>query len=220
MHKRVQAHIGIALTAIFIIAMLGLSGWYGGLAAWSDVSSLRSRGVVNQWREGKGPVYTEALWQQTHDELQSALRLTPDNAQLLDDLGFLNAARAMGVAETASGTPGHDLRQRLLSSAIDNFRRASALRPTFPYTWSYLALAKHLKGDHDDELWHAFDQALRYGHNEAGAQPAMAEVAFAHWATLSVERKSGILAMLGEAPAKPRQRLVALAKDYAVTLPE
>lgn len=220
MTKRALAHIGMALIAIFTIAVLGLSVWYGGLAAWSDASALRPRWVVGQWREGKGPVYTEAIWQQTHDDLQAALRLTPDNAQLWDDLGFLNAARAMGVADAAPGAQGHELRQRLLGAAIDNFRRASALRPTFPYTWSYLALAKHLKGDHDDELWHAFDRALHYGHSEAGAQPAMAEVAFAHWATLSVERKSGIMAMLGEAPAKPRQRLVALAKEYAVTLPE
>jgi hypothetical protein len=211
--------MGTYFLAIIFIAIAALSLWYGGAAAWSDADALRSRWLVNQWRDGTGPVYSLHLWQQTHDELQTALRVTPGNAQLLDDLGFLNAARAMGAGTPVVGTADYDLQQKLFADAIGNYRTATVLRPTFPYTWAYLALAKQLKGEADGELWSAFDKALRYGRNEAGAQPAIAQVAFAHWAGLSPERKAGIIAMINHAQPTPRKKLMDLAQQSGVVLP-
>ncbi len=219
MKKSPVAHIGIALTAMFVIVFLGLSVGHGGRAAWSDVQSLSARYLVNQWRDGKGPVYSEALWQQTHDDLKAALQLTPDNAQLMEDLGFLYAARAMGLGTVQEGTPEFAMRHTLLDAAVTHYRAATVARPTFPYTWAYLALAKHLKGANDAELWFAFDKAVLYGAREAGVQPAVAQVAFAHWGNLSAERKSAILGIVAVAPTQPRQRLLSLAQDYGVTLP-
>ena len=219
MNKTPVAHIGIALAAIFIVFFMGLSVWYGGRAAWSDASVLRASWLVGQWREGKGPVYTEALWQQTHDALLAALKLTPQKPQLLDDLGFLNAARADALGAAAAGSPELALQQSLLTAAIGHYRAATVLRPSFPYTWAYLALAKHLKGDNDAELWRAYDMAMRYGSREAGAQPAIAQVGFAHWNGLEAQRKAGMVAMVANAPAKPRAVLLAIAKTYGVALP-
>lgn len=219
MNKLTLAHLGSALTALFVVAFLGLSGWYGGRTAWSDASAQSARRLVSQWREGKGPAYTETLWQQTHDAVQDALRLTPDNPHLLDDLGFLNAARALGLGNVAPGSPEKALQQQLLADAIDNYRSATALRPTFPYTWAYLALAKHLKDEDDAELWRAFDKAMQYGRYETGAQPAIAQVAFARWNTMSKERKTGAVAMVATAQPKSRQVLLDLAKRYGVALP-
>ena len=211
--------MGAYFLAIILVAFAALSLWYGGAAALSDTNALRSRWLVNQWRDGTGPVYSPPLWQQTHDELQAALRVTPGNAQLLDDLGFLNAARAMGAGTPAVGTANYDLQQKLFADAVGNYRAATVLRPTFPYTWAYLALAKQLKGETDSELWSSFDKTLRYGRNEAGVQPAIARVAFAHWAGLSLERKTEIIAMINTAQPTPRKKLLDLAQQSGVVLP-
>ena len=34
------------------------------------------------------------------------------------------------------------------------------MRPVFPYSWTYLALAKHYRGQHDAEFWQAYDPTL------------------------------------------------------------
>jgi tetratricopeptide (TPR) repeat protein len=189
-----------------------------GPSAWSDARSLHAHWLVGQWRDGTGPVYSLPRWQQANDHLQAALRLTPGNAQLLDDLGFLNVGRAMGLGKPDAGTSEHALQQALFARAIVLYRAATTLRPTFPYTWAYLALAKHFKGEEDPELWLAFDKALRYGRNEAGAQPAMAQVAFAHWDELSPERKTQIAGMIKDAQPVPHKKLMELAEESGVVL--
>jgi hypothetical protein len=206
--------------AIFLIAFSMLSLWFGGAAAWADASSLRTRWLVSQLRQGTGPTYSAEMWLQTRNELQAALRVAPGNAQLMDDLGYLNAARAMGLGTHALGTVEQMLQQKLLTEAIVNYRAATLARPGFAYSWAYLALAKHLKGEMDSELWSAFDKAVRYGHNEAGVQPAIAQVAFGHWSELSPERKNQLTAMLAAARPVPRQALLALAAAAGVTLAE
>ena len=195
-----------------------LSVWAGGPSAWSDAKSLQAHWLVGQWRDGTGPVYSLPRWQQAHNDLQAALRLTPRNAQLLDDLGFLNVGRAMGLGKPEAGTSEHALQQALFARAIAHYRAATTLRPTFPYTWAYLALAKHFKGEEDPELWQAFDKALRYGRNEAGVQPAMAQVAFAHWNDLSPERKTQMAEMIKDAQPVPHKKLMDLAEENGVVL--
>lgn len=212
------ARVLIALTAILFIAIAALGLRHGLVAAWTDADTLRTRWLVNQWRDGTGPVYSLPLWQQAHDELQAALERTPDNAQLLDDLGFLDAARALGLGTPAPDSPEFALQQSLLASAVVHYRQATVLRPTFPYTWGYLALAKHHKGENDAELWAAYDKAVRYGRNEAGVQTTLARLAFLYWDTIGTERQGQIRRMVDEASFEPRQKLLDLADQNGIIL--
>ncbi len=209
---------GLALLLIFITAIAVLSGWFGAIGAWSDASTLRPRWLVNQWRDGQGPVYSLPVWQQTRDELQAASVITPDNAQLFDDLGFLNAWRAYGLGTPPPGDPDHVLQRSLWSDAVVNYRQATVLRPTFPYTWTYLALAKHLIGEHDTEFWQAFDKALHYGHTETGVYQALGQIAFANWNALGAERQRSVTAMVSHAPVLSRESFLQLAEGAGVTL--
>ena len=158
----VLRRLGLGLASAAVAAFAMLSVWYGGRAAWSDASALQSRWLVNEWRDGSGPVFSLALWREAHADLQAALQTEPDNAQLLDDMGFLNAVRAQGLGTPAIGSAEQALQQSLLADAVSHYRAATRLRPTFPYTWAYLALAKHLRGERDTEFWLAFDKALQY----------------------------------------------------------
>jgi len=214
----VLRRIGLVLAGAALAAFALLSVWYGGRAAWSDASSLQSRWLVSQWRAGEGPASSEAQWVEVRADLQAALQTSPDNAQLLDDLGFLNASRAQALGTPAAGSPAQQMQQDLLSEAVASYRAAARLRPTFPYTWAYLALAKHRHGEQDAELWLAFDKALHYGHAEAGVHPALAEIAFARWGALGAERQARFKAMAATSPAATRKHLLEMATRSGVEL--
>lgn len=218
-HDAPLRRIGIALASVALLAFAGLSLWYGGRAAWSDAGALQARWLVNEWRDGSGPVFSPKLWLDARDDLVAALQSAPDNAQLLNDLGFLYAARAQGLGTPAAGSADLALQQSLLTEAIASYRAAATLRPTFPYSWAYLALAKHLRGERDAEFWLAFDKALHYGHSEAGVKPALAQVAFANWPALSAERQSRVTKLVATAPETQRKQLLELAAQSSVTLP-
>jgi len=205
--------LAVALLAVLAILSLG----YGGRAAWSDAMTLRARHTVAQWRDGEGPKYTLALWEQTRDDLADALQTTPDNGQLYDDLGFLYASRAQGLGTPKDGSQASVLRLSLLSQAITNYRSACVLRPTFPYTWAYLALAKQLRGELDAEFWSAFDKALKYGRNEPGVQQSIARVAFALWPALDASYQGAVVSMVSSASKVSRRNLVELADSAGLT---
>lgn len=215
---RTLRQVGLALAGMALFGFAVASLWQGVLAGKVDADTLRARWYVNQLRNYSGPLYNLTLWQQTVDELNAGLQLTPDNAQLLDDLGFLYAGRAMVIDSPEVNTEEHRLQQTLFSSALTTYRDATRVRPTFPYAWAYIAQVKDLKGEVDEELWSAFDKAVRYGRNEPGVQLSLARVAFAHWETLSVARKNQITNMIDEARPGPQKDLYEVGEHYGVVL--
>lgn len=210
---------GVLWGGVGLLLTLGaLSLQYGGRAALADAGSLRAKWVVSEWRAGRGPAFSPELWLKTRDSLQQAAALAPGNAHLFDDLGFMHATRAQGMGDPQPNTPAWVYKHKLLAQSIESYRTASNLRPTFPYSWVYLALAKHTKGERDEEFWLAFDKALRFGRNEAGVQPALAEMAFADWPALTEGRKLLIDGMVATAPPVQRKKLLALAAHNGVVL--
>jgi hypothetical protein len=211
--------VGVAAAAATLLVFAGLSLWYGGRAAVADADALHARWVVSEWRDGSGPTFTPELWLQTRDDLRHALQITPGNAQLYDDLGFLHATRAKGMGTPEQGSAAHTYQLQLLDEAIVSYRAATTLRPTFPYSWAYLALAKHLKGELDAEFWRAFDKAMQYGHSEAGVQPTLAQIAFARWNTVGPQRQQSTIQMVNTAQEQAKIRLLELAQQARVILP-
>jgi hypothetical protein len=210
---------GSVLATVMLIAFAALSLWHGGRIAWSDAGSLAARWTVSQWRNGRGPAPAPALWSKTRDDLRGALQITPDNAQLLDDLGYLHASRAQAMGWPEIGSPQESLRQSLLAEAVVNYRAATLMRPTFPYSWTYLALAKHLQGQQDAVFWLAFDKALQYGSTEAGVQPILAELAFAQGQGLTSQRERLVFSMLTSSHGAVRKRLAGLIQKNGATVP-
>ena len=211
--------IGFVVLALVLMGFAGLSTWHGVRIAWADANTLAVRWTINQWRDGKGPVYTPELWAQLRDELLAGLQITPDNPQLLEDLGYLHASRAVAMGWPKMDSAEEVTRQSLLAEAIDNYYAATELRPTFPYSWAYIALAKHLKGHQDAEFWVAFDKALRYGSFAEGVQPVLAKLAFAQWTKLAPQRRKGITLMITSSKGKSRQILMRMIEKAGVVIP-
>lgn len=210
---------GIALVVAMFLGVLGLSVWFGGVAAWSDVLSLPTRWHIDQWRSGKGLAYTVARWEEYRNGLQTALRVTPDNAQLHDDLAYLYMARALGMGSPAAGTREFATRQSLLNNAIVNYRISTELRPTFPYSWAYLALSQHQLGDSLQTVLPAFDKAHRYGGTEPDIRVVIAKIAFSYWPELDGVRKNKVVQMIALSPKDAQKVLRKLAADKLVDLP-
>jgi hypothetical protein len=203
-----------------LVLVLALAAvWFGLAAALADAASLRARWTVAEWREGKGPANTAEAWIQARDDLLFAAKLVPSNPQWYDDLGYLHASRANAFGEQAQGSVVWKYQQTLLNQAEGFFLTSTELRPSFPYSWGYLALAKHMQDKHDSSFWQAFDNAYRFGRAEAGIQPVLARMAFAQWGTLTDDRKAHIADMIATAQPAAGKVLLAMAEQAKVTLP-
>ena len=210
----------LAGMGVLLLTLAALSLRYAGSAALSDASVLQAQWLVSEWRAERGPAFNPELWLQTRDSLNRAAATTPDNAHLFDDLGFMYASRAQGMGEPEPNSAAWAYKQTLLVQSIASYRAATRLRPTFPYSWVYLALAKHHMDEQDEEFWLAFDKALRFGRNEAGVQPALAEMAFTHWRALGESRQQLIDEMVATAQTAQRLRLMEQAINIGVVLPK
>ena len=211
--------VGLAVILTLFLAVTALSVWYGGSSAWSDVVSLQTRWQIDQWRNGKGPAYSLARWEEYRSSLLAALRISPDNAQLHEDLGYLYTLGAQTLSSAEPGTRTYITRQNLLSQAIASYEIACKLRPTFPYSWVHLAFSQHLRGVALLELLPAFDKAMQYGRTESDVRTPLALIAFAHWPNLDSGRKDKVVSMVTSAPESAQKALRKLAADHSVDLP-
>jgi hypothetical protein len=211
-------------SSTLVVWMMGLmllavtSLWFVLQAAWIDASTLSARTTVNGWRDGSGPRMTSETWIKTRDKLKYALGEGSGNAQLYDDLGYLYAARSQSIGVVPINGPAYQIQQSLMDLAIQHYRTACELRPTFPYSWTYLALAKNFREQHDDEFWIAFDNALQFGRNEAALQGAIGEMAFALWSVMGTQRQQIVIVMVTTAKEELRNRLFDAATQAGVQL--
>lgn len=210
---------GLGVAVAMLLGLGGLSLWQGGRIAASDMASVSARWTVRVWGQGNGVAHSPEAWTQIHDKLQSALNLTPDNPLLLEDLGYLYASKAQAMGWPKFGSTAEAERQALLATAIEYYRAAVVLRPTFPYPWAYLALAKHMKGTQDDEFWVAFDKALQFGIYADGVQPVLAKLALAQWRTLTPRRRELVTMSINASQGETRRMLVGMIAKSGVSVP-
>lgn len=212
--RRVVLVLGLSV----LLVLTALSLFHGVRIAWADAHSLGARWLVSEWRESRGPGFTPERWQKASDDLTSTLAVTPDNPQLYDDLAFLHASRGQIMGYGEPGTPLRTYQEKLFDEAILYYRQASALRPTFPFSWAYLAMAKQLREQDDPELWLAFDKALRFGYTESAVRVVLTQIACAHWDELPTTRKQGIVRMVEDAPLKARGKLLDIGYEKGIVL--
>jgi hypothetical protein len=159
------------------------------------------------------------VWDSTRRQLESALQTAPGNPQLLDDLAYLHASRAMAMGAVPLDAPEYATQQGLLDQSIAYYHAASAVRPTFPFTWVHLALAKHFRGQHDAEFVNAFERGLQYGHSESDLQATLGQLAIANWARLSPQSRIAIARMADKAQRSSRIMIHVMAERAGIVLP-
>ena len=182
--------------------------------AWADIHVMKTRWQIGQWQAGKAPQPGIVEWGKARTIVSDALRITPSDPALHEQLAYLYASRAM----LSAAAP--DVATSFMQQALASYQAAAKLRPMSAATWANVALAHHvLAGQQtaDPELWRAFDKALQYGNREPFVQRALADVGLARWAHMPQTTRSAFNAMLLNVQDHNRADVEAIAKRHKRT---
>ncbi len=172
---------------------------------FADWEAMRWRNDVAQWSE-KGAVPSAARWVQAVDGLQSALKLTPGDPTLHDNLAVLNSLGAWTFRTGGEPSPIY------AAFALLHFRQAVSLRPTSPYSWVGFASAKYQAGEVDAELFRAMVLAGKYGPREPRVQLIVADLGFLLWDTMNAQQQALAVENLRRTAQRQAPALAKLAE--------
>lgn len=169
---------------------------------------LQARWQVFQWQKGKSAMPGLAEWGVVRNDFASALKVTPGDPHIYENLGYLYGMRV------ASSKAFPELEVAMLDQAIIYYRESLTYRPMSPFAWANLALALHLKKSDVSLMWDAYDHAFKYGQREGGVQRTLSEIGFARWDTIDQNRKDALMTLVENAPESSRNDLVKIAARY------
>ena len=167
------ARLAIALAGI---ALLAFAAWDSARRGLEDWRSTRGRRDVRTWIEGR-PVPSEEQWQRTVDTLREALRLSPHDPELWENLGL-----AYDIGSRKFASTGWTVYTEF---SLVYYRQAAALRPTSPYSWAGVAVMKYRLDQLDGEFSRALASAMRLGPWEPGVQLIASDIGLALWDRLN-----------------------------------
>ncbi len=153
------------------IAMLAILGWISMRHGWADLRAAQAH--VPLWAAIKGTKRLSAEeWARAEAHLQQALVLDPGDPSIMEDLGLLEMNRALvSRPRVAAG----------LERAVGYFRQSLRARPSSPYAWANLALAKSWLGALDVEFLYAIERAATLGAWEPEVQLTLDNIGFRAW---------------------------------------
>jgi len=210
MNTAVQKKLGL-LPRGFLLVLLagaGASLYFGLTAALSDAMTMQARWQIAQWQSNPLEQPKAPDLGRIRNDLMSALRWTPADPQIYENLGYLYGVRANSLHALP------ELEQAMLENSIAYYKTAIALRPMSAHAWANLALALHLKTGQQEAMWSAYDRAFQYGNREAGVQYILAEVGFSCWEEAGTARQLQLLHLIDTAYPHTKYTLLKIAQKY------
>lgn len=194
------------LLALIGTAVLGYGVYASAKRGLADWSSMRWRHEITGWAERRASPPPERL-QEAITTLIDALALTPDDPTLIEHLGAALDLRANGSPS------GSESRRLYFEAALFYFRNAATLRPTSPYTWANILLAKYRLGEVDDEFFSAMRHALDFGPWEPAVQLIVADTGLGAWEKLDNGLRGRVKKNLQRAALRQADALARIAVD-------
>jgi hypothetical protein len=201
LHRTYRILIALAGTAV-----LGFAAYASARRGLADWTSMRDRHEIAAWAE-RHAYPPPARLQESVTSLIEALELTPQDPTLIEHLGVALELRAR------ASRPGSDMRRLALAASLSYFRKAAALRPSSPYTWANILLAKYRLGQIDEEFARALRNALALGPWEPAVQLIAAEAALGTWDSLDSGLRASAGQNLQRAALRQSGALARLATD-------
>ena len=195
------------LIALVGTAVLGYGVYESAKRGLADWSSMRWRHEIAGWAERRASPPPERL-QEAITSLIDALALTPDDPTLIEHLGLAHELRATG------SPPGSESWRLNLAQALEYFRKSAALRPTSPYTWANILMAKYRLGQVDDEFFAAMRHALDFGPWEPAVQLIVADTGLGAWNRLDSGLHDRDNENLRRAAVRQADALARIATDH------
>lgn len=188
MHYRVHRYalskpmqLGLCIAVLLLSVLILL---LGSRLLMASLQQYRASSFLSDW-EHKRQVPSEAAWQVAEQAMRDAQDWYPArNGAYAEQLGYMWQWRAYGV------NPQLDSTLESQQQAIQAFRQASQLRPSWPYAWSGLAYAKLVAGEFDQEFAQAMQQAAHYGPSRIGINRRLAEIGLISWPELTSELRN------------------------------
>ncbi|GAP35635.1 hypothetical protein ISF6_1408 [Piscinibacter sakaiensis] len=175
----------------------------------ADFAAMEARALVRSWADGSTR-WTVRQWQLAHDDTLSALRITPDNPALHDQMAVIFLIRARDA------WPSKAMQQLLYTEAARWQRSSLALRPGHGWTWAALAESLNALCPGSEEAWHAWRQAQRFTPHEMTVEPNLYRIGFAQWKTAPSDVKAWMRATYEQAALAQRRRIDDIAAQFEV----
>ena len=146
-------------------------------SAAAFITAWPAREQLDNWRE-KQQHLDHVQWETIRTQIDHALQYTPDNPELLRDLGLAHEAEFIFYPSIdRSARTGRE-------KAVKYYQQAINLRPSWPYDRVDLALVNYRLDRADRNIYELMTQATELGPWEPRVQQVVAEIGLRHWDSL------------------------------------
>lgn len=209
--KPMQLSVCVVVLALSLVIIL-----LGSRLFMASLNEYRASSFLTYW-EDKRQAPSDLAWQVAEQAMHNASSWYPaKHGAYAEQLGYMWQWRAYGVDPKLAETKNSQ------QQAIEAFRQATVLRPSWPYAWSGLAYAKLVAEEYDDEFSQAMQQAAHYGPSRIGINRRLAEIGLISWIELDAELRELTLAQASYAarysPQSRTQLFIVAAQVHRTDL--
>lgn len=151
---RINYSTAVPVLIVALLLLLGMAHAWRSFSA--DMSARVAHSYLDQWPKTAGKIKA-AEWNRAHAALTRALSATPSSVDYIIEMGQLFEWASVIPELNASS------QEENLKAALAYYKLAVSRRPTWPYTWAYIAFIKVQLGEMDEEMFQAFRLANEYG---------------------------------------------------------
>ncbi len=192
----------LIIPCLLLIVVINVSGSWG----LADVKKQKVNASIRLWEHDVDSYSTEN-WKLVHWYARQALKKDPDDPDLLSLMG--NVYEWNSFQSDNQSQNKHNSRL-----ALEHYRKAAALRPQWPYTWSSIALLKFKMSEIDQEFRSALSNAMDLGPWEPHVQITIAEVGLSAWDNLEYAQRLAIIENIRRGVTMQAQVMLDILKKY------
>lgn len=200
-------------TSLVAVALL-LCGfwvlWHATQTGIADWHSWKANARSLAWAAGRATPHSMEAIEETEEEIEYALTLTPENPEVLVRLGDLRFITATQVWNDATA------RAKSLTEAIQFYRRAVSVRPGDAQTWAMIAACLQGAAATPAEIQEAWGQARKLGPNEDHVNGVLLRVVLADWAGATEDMQTWAKVLFDDGDEAMRRRINGLAARYGL----
>lgn len=200
---RRTAIAGALIALVGVHALLALKEGISNFYAQSAYQALNFGAMSEERLRGGGAT-------QVMQYLTESLRYSPNNAWALEEMGALQVRMARVLTDPI------DAFNALMAarSANANLHKALLERPTSPFVWANLALAKLALNELDGELLQALRRADELGPWEPDVQKTVIFASLTAWNLLDPEQQASVVRTMERAARRDAQNVAKIAKSF------
>ena len=167
----------ITLACLIILA----AAW-----GWANIVSMKPRHLMSVW-EITGEVEEEKEWERALEKLQTARALNSFDTDYVFDIGRLYEWKALGHPTWSDEAKANRVK------AIEQYRLAASMRPSWGVPWVQLAQNKAMKQEMGESAFNALQKAMILEPWEPYTLRKTIWIGLATWDQMQVSQKEGFL---------------------------